>query len=209
MFLLHQSMEFYKRLKAGRALIGWKQDNIAQRSGMSVDAIRAIESQKTSPTAETQRKIISAFEEENVFFTEHGIEQKEQPIRTIYDFVDILKDAKTVLKKGEEIIFHCASEDRSTQETIDHTDALIRRGINLRITLRHGDTNIRLSKGSYRWIDPEYFGNSQVTVIYRDRYIIHIPMQKRFLMIKNQYLADDMRKKFDFAWKNGEVIKND
>lgn len=198
-------MEFYQQVKAARAILGWTQENLANRASLSVPAIKSLETGSTDPMKRTQSRIIRAFEEEGIIFTAHGIEQREERIFIFDSFLDILDDAQAVLKKGDYLLLHCADESRNTPEVREKALEMIRDGIKMRLTICHGDTIMMMDPKNYRWIDAEFFADSEVQVIYADRYVLHVPERGKdtFVLIKNSSLATMMRKQFEYWWRHG------
>jgi transcriptional regulator with XRE-family HTH domain len=60
------------QIRAARALIGWRQSDLAKKSGISEIAIKAIESRGTDPRASTLQAIQGAFEKAGVVFLSPG-----------------------------------------------------------------------------------------------------------------------------------------
>lgn len=61
------------QIRAARALLGWKQTDLATASGVSEISIKNIERGVTDPRASTLRAIQSAFEEAGVIFLDPGV----------------------------------------------------------------------------------------------------------------------------------------
>jgi transcriptional regulator with XRE-family HTH domain len=60
------------QIRAARALIGWKQSELAERSGISEISIKNIERGATDPRASTLQSIQAAFDRADVVFLEPG-----------------------------------------------------------------------------------------------------------------------------------------
>src|SRR5215831_12611319 len=60
------------QIRAARALIGWKQTDLAKRSGISEISIKNIERGVTDPRYKTLEAIQAAFEKAGVVFLETG-----------------------------------------------------------------------------------------------------------------------------------------
>lgn len=60
------------QIRAARALLGWKQSDLAARSGVSEISIKNIERGATDPRASTLRAIQDAFSQAGVIFMERG-----------------------------------------------------------------------------------------------------------------------------------------
>jgi predicted transcriptional regulator len=60
------------QIRAGRALLDWKQTELAERAGVSVISIKNVERGATDPRASTLKAIQSAFEDGGLVFLEPG-----------------------------------------------------------------------------------------------------------------------------------------
>jgi transcriptional regulator with XRE-family HTH domain len=60
------------QIRAARALVGWKQTELAERAGVSEISIKNIERGATDPRASTLQLIQTAFEHADVVFLEPG-----------------------------------------------------------------------------------------------------------------------------------------
>jgi transcriptional regulator with XRE-family HTH domain len=63
-----------RQVKAARELIGWKQTDLADASGLSIVTIRRLEAQagELGGRADTAAKIVTAFEKAGVIFVEEN-----------------------------------------------------------------------------------------------------------------------------------------
>jgi transcriptional regulator with XRE-family HTH domain len=60
------------QIRAARALIGWKQSELAEQSGVSEISIKNIERGATDPRASTLQAVQAAFDRAGVVFLESG-----------------------------------------------------------------------------------------------------------------------------------------
>jgi transcriptional regulator with XRE-family HTH domain len=60
------------QIRAARALIGWKQSELAEQSGVSEISIKNIERGATDPRASTLQALQAAFDRAGVVFLEPG-----------------------------------------------------------------------------------------------------------------------------------------
>jgi transcriptional regulator with XRE-family HTH domain len=60
------------QIRAARALIGWKQSELAEQSGVSEISIKNIERGATDPRASTLQALQDAFDRAGVVFLEPG-----------------------------------------------------------------------------------------------------------------------------------------
>jgi transcriptional regulator with XRE-family HTH domain len=98
-------MEFYQQVRAARAILGWTQAELANRSGLSVPAINNLEANAASPTRRTQRRIIRVFEDEGLIFTVRGIERREEKIFIFDNFLTCWKTLKPSSEKANPFYF--------------------------------------------------------------------------------------------------------
>jgi DNA-binding XRE family transcriptional regulator len=61
-----------RQIKAGRALLGWRQADLAKKSGVSLISIQKIEVGAVDPKVSTMRKIQIAFEKAGLVFIGAG-----------------------------------------------------------------------------------------------------------------------------------------
>ncbi len=198
-------MEFSAKIRAGRAALSWTRDDLARASGVSAPAIKNVETESSSPTAATQRRICRAFENEGIFFTAEGIEHREDRIRFLYSFLEVLEDAQTTLKKGDEILFHCADERKNTKEITAKFQDMLKSGVSMRFTIERGNDFITTAAENYRSIDPDFVDRAEVSVTYGDKYVLHVSEGEKdvYILIKNRLMARQRRREFEYWWKTG------
>jgi len=191
-------------------MLNWSRDDLSQRTGLSVAGIAKIEGGNSNPTDATKHDIGTIFERRGLTFTSHGIEYHKNNITFFCDFIDVLTDAERLLGEGDEILFHCADERRNTKEVTNKFRELEKAGIKLRFTICEGDDFITGDPASYRWVDQDFFANSEVSVTYADKYVIHIEgKEKTFIVIKNEGFSKAMRKQFNYWWDKGKLWERD
>lgn len=61
------------QIRAARALLGWKQTDLADASGLSEMTVKNIERSNADPRASTLRAVEEAFERAGVIFLEPGV----------------------------------------------------------------------------------------------------------------------------------------
>jgi len=203
-------MDFGKQIKAVRAAEDLSREEFAKICGLSVPGLKDIENGKNSPTERTKNKIIRAVETLGYFLTESGIEERTQGVMILYDYVDVLEDALTVLKPGEEILFHRADDRRSVPEVVEKMNGLHSAGLKMRSTICDGNTYIQGQISNYRGIPADYFKCAEeVEAIYADRVVIHergTDDRSFYYMIKSWQLADARRREFEYWWSNGKCL---
>lgn len=183
-----------------------KQEAVAEESGITIQTISNLESEKSEGADRTLRRLRQVYEERGILFTGNGLEY--QPYKTAFfeSFLDVLRDAEQTLRKGDEILLHCADERRNVDGVQEKFDELRAKGIRLRMTYEDGNKFITGPKDDYRWIDPGLFGSSQVEVVFADKYFFHFQDQGRniFVMTKNAAKANSAKKQFEYHWSRGK-----
>jgi DNA-binding XRE family transcriptional regulator len=68
----HSTMVTAGQIRAARALIGWKQAELAKAAGISEISVKNIEREATDPRSSTVAAIQAAFEKAGVVFLDSG-----------------------------------------------------------------------------------------------------------------------------------------
>lgn len=195
-----------RHIRAARAWMGWGQQELADRSGVSLPTITRLENDIGEPESKTLEKIAAAFEAVGGEIAVDGIRFRQQTIRTFSSYTEILDDMAAILGSGDEILFHCADDRRSSPDVLGRLKALHQKGIRIRNTVCRGNDFITGDPEEYRWIEENLFSGAQVSAVYADRYVVHLPGEhKLFLMIVSPDYADVMRKQFEYFWETGKT----
>jgi len=197
-----------EQIRAARALLGWSQSELADQAGLSQTGIARIESGAHRPNTQTQEKIQRAFDGAGIVFTAHGVEHYKDHIVFLDSFIDVLNDAEKTLKDDDEILFQCADERRNMLAVTEKFTVMRKRGMRLRFTCCSGNHDITGDPSGYRWIDPEFHADSEVSVIYADKFALHVVAEQDrniFMLIKNRDLASAMRRQFEYWWRKGNT----
>jgi transcriptional regulator with XRE-family HTH domain len=195
-------------LKAARGLIGWSAEDLAQTSGASISAIRTFESGKGLLSRVNEERIILALDLAGIEVQADGVKRRSRDIVAYEDYLSVLNDALSVLKAGDEILFHRADDGRSSPEVIAKIEELKAAGIFCKSTICAGNTFILGDAAGYRWIPEDYFAGGEVEAVYADRYVIHVPGDREdFVCIRNDAVADTHRKQFYYWWDKGQHVE--
>ena len=195
-----------KIIKAARSYLGWTQEELARKGDVTPITVQNVEGGKHTPNERTLKKIRAPLEDAGIVFTANGFEFHVQKTILVEDFMQVLEDAKSLLGKGDEILFHCADERRNNQAVTDAFNDLRKKGIRLRFTLCEGNDFITGNPEDYRWIDADYFAQSEVEVIYADKYVQHFAEGEMdtFTITKNAAKARSEKKQFEYWWNKGK-----
>jgi len=70
-----------KQIRAARALAGWRQSDLAERSGLAEITVRKLEKGDSDPRASTIRRIEAAFAKAGITLDERGVRGGGDPCR--------------------------------------------------------------------------------------------------------------------------------
>ena len=192
-----------KQITAARALADLTVAELAERAGLSRDAIMKIEAGSVQPREGTIADITKALAAAGVEFTEKGARWIDDVIRVLEGedaYLRMLDDVHQVTRKaGGEVLFFC-SDDRSTRPGEEEAEERIRsNGVRFRCLIEAGNNFTRWPRKEYRQIPPEYF-NHDLQVIYGDKVAQMINGGEKILVVRNTSLATTARNVFNLLW---------
>jgi len=210
-----------KQIKAARALLEWKQADLAHISGISLAAINKLERGLVSPRQHTLAILQQSFEQAGVEFTEGpGIRLTQGLFRLqIWDgetaVPKLLDDVFLTLKDLPSREFLLSGLDESRWDdyrdlVMQHQRRLAQNAIGLRALIRDGDRNFLPNlnpQQHYRWISKALFTQLPYFV-YADKYAMVVwgpPI--RVIVIQNRAVTETFRRQFEINWQNGKMPK--
>lgn len=181
---------------------------MADKSGISKSAIVNIEKAKAEPEASTLRKLKNALEREGIFTSDEGITKRDLFNIQFNSYLDVLNDIETSLPNGGEVLIHCADDRKSSEEVNKKLKELRDKKIKFRTTICEGNTFVSGDIRDYRWINKDYFAESEVSVIYANRVVQHIRDNEKsiFSAVVSDRHARRERKQFEYWWKSGNPV---
>lgn len=204
------------QIKAARALLNWKQSDLAEACGLSLPSINNIERNIASPRIETIRVLQKSLENAGVeFIGEKGVALREE----IFDFqvlegADFLQklydDIFDCMKSSEDHCDMCGINERKFSELggeqiLRYFEYQQQTKFQERMLISEGDTYLLAPPSSYRWISSDLIGTIPYFV-YKDRFVMLMWDSKRAIIIRNQSIADTFLKQFDFLWSLGQEL---
>lgn len=207
-----------QQIRAARALLDWKQSELAARSGISIAGLAKIEQGQVTPRADTLSCILEAFEEEGLEFTDQGgvqFQSEKFDVRIIKGptaiqelFEDILQTFRD--GKGGELLLsglderpwikHYLEELRETQAA---RDAI---GIQQRLMICEGDRLIGTDINIYRAVPKSVF-NQAPYYLYRDKFVLFkVEPPSKVIIIQNESIAEAFRTQFNHNWELGKPL---
>lgn len=201
-------MNIAEKIRAGRAVLNWSQQDLADHSGVSKPAIANIEREATTPENSTVEKITLCFRHAGVILHGSSVEKKDIYTYSCDSYMAVLEDIEQTLQSGDEVLFHCADDSRSSDEVSKKLKYLKEIGIKSRSTICEGNSTISGNINDYRWIPADYFADSEISVIYGDKYMQHVQDKHKslFIVMKSAAHANVMRKQFEYWWVNGNPV---
>lgn len=207
-----------EQIRAARALIGWGQADLAERTGLSTPAIGNVEIKKHKPTLETQAKIIRAFDQAGVEFIDDGVRKKTKKIEIIRGedfYVQLLDDVFHTLKdkKGSDVCISAADEKLSSGLVNHSFERLKKANIRVMKMIEDGNHYILGDLNDYRFIPKPFFKN-KVSVIYGDKVAYVVGNDEQAFIIKDENVAATQRNIFQLLWRHlkkpeySEIEKN-
>ncbi|HAI13473.1 MAG: hypothetical protein CMJ41_03250 [Phycisphaerae bacterium] len=161
------------QIRAARVMLNWSQKELADVSGVSINAIAKIESEKVQPRESTISELQKTLEAAGIQFLKNGVQFREDlltHIPTKDAFIRILDDVYHSLKDSEnkELLYVCVDDRLSPQEVIDAELRLRKAGIQFKTFIEEGNTHILYPLEEYRYVSQDYFNNNTL-VIYEDK----------------------------------------
>lgn len=209
------------QIKAARALLDWSQDNLAEKSGLSIATIRKIEAGNASPRGKTNEQLRQAFEESGLDFLERdGLQRKKQDIifyrgeNSAKDFFDDVYS--TVSKNGGHISVVCSNSNTFLSKALkEHITphlnrmAEIKNMINARcIFTKKSDYIPAAAYMEYRHLS-ENLIDSVPFYIYNDKCGIRLSdsdTSPHIMVIQSKELADTYNKQFKSMWDKATLL---
>lgn len=202
------AMNVAEQLRGARGVLDWNQQDLADKSGVSKSAIVNIEKEKAEPEASTLRKLKAALEREGIFVSDEGISKRDLFNIQFSTYLEVLQDVEKMLPNGGEVLVHCADDRKSSEAVSKKLKELRDRKIKFRTTICEGNTFVSGDIRDYRWIDKDYFAESEVYVIYANRVVQHIQDKDKsvFSAVVSDRHARREKKQFEYWWKIGKPV---
>lgn len=207
-----------QQIKAARALLNWKQSDLAKASGISLPAIAKIEMGHGNPRQATLQAIQQAFETEGLeFLGNHGIDRKQeqfaiQTLRGKQGMMFVWQDMEHAFASGAggEILLSNLDERPFLKHYGKDMGRVFARRESLNITTRalvnEDETFFLMPLECHRAIPKMLFGQ-MLYAVYADRVVIYEWNDaQRLIWIQSRALAETFRKQFQYFWAIGKKI---
>lgn len=198
-----------EQTRAARALLGWSQGDLADKSGVAARTLGKIEDGAGAKKS-IMANVETAFTQAGVeFLPGHGVRMRP---REVVEFLGegaysaFLDDIFATLRDQDapEVLITGAKEpdENSPRRAAlkEHIERLLEAGITERILIEEGDTNFVAPAHWYRWLPSEFF-NRVAFQCYGDKLALTAwGPPARVLVIEDPLWASTMRSLFDFVW---------
>jgi transcriptional regulator with XRE-family HTH domain len=205
-----------EQIRAARALLDWKQSDLARESGLSLPSINNIERHIGSPRVDTLRAIQLTCEKAGIeFIGQQGVKKHSEQF-TIdeyqgYDFIRYLYDDFLACMNGpEDVVLMSGIDDRKFPEyapdqTLRYYEHHVKTQFIEKALLVEGDTYYLSDPTNYRWISAELLGQIPYW-LYKNRLVMIMWDVKRVVIIRSQSIVDTFEKQFNFLWNMAKPV---
>lgn len=203
--------------RAARVLLDIKQADLAERAGVSLQAVGAFENGTSGSRPATLRALATALEQAGIRFLENDGVQRRSDSILVLEGKDanrrMMEDVYQTLKEtGGEILISGLAE--VTAERADdhaflhyHIERLQDAGITERILIREGDKNLVAPAHWYRQVPEEYFPDTTFQ-IYGDKIaFIAWGQEQKIVIVQNRLFKRAFEKLFNFAWDHARRVE--
>lgn len=208
-----------RQIRAARALLEWKAEDLAREAGLTRVTISKIESDSVQPQEKTLACIIAAFDKYGVEFTEdEGVKMRRHEVRIFSGnsgYRQFLDHIYHVMKDGGRIRQFNASDGVYLPHAADYVDIHLQRmakvpNLDARVLVSKGDRNFPATYCTYRWLD-DTANVLMPYYVYND--FIEMPMLNgdsniEVISIHSRQLADKFSEQFDIFWRVATVPPN-
>jgi transcriptional regulator with XRE-family HTH domain len=204
------------QIKAARALLDWKQDDLAKAAGLSLPSINNLERGLYSPRPETLEAIRKAFEDSRIEFLKNNgvaIREADYGVRTFsgQNFIaDLDQDILSVLQEPEDELLAISWDEKkwigyAGVSNPVYLEARKQRGWGERFIIPETACFLTSPVSSYRTL-PEGRIPPMAMEIYGDRYALIEWDDMRVTIIQSGLIADSHRIMFNNMWEEARPI---
>ena len=207
-----------KQIKAARALLGWKQSDLAKRCGYSLPAINNIEREISTPKSETLEVIKQCFEENGIEFNDQtGVNLKGEQLRILKldgteGLQKLLDDVYSTLQREtqKEVLIFGVNEKQFSQRLGKnlkaHIERLKKADISERLLISESDDFLVTDKKSYRRLPQDVFSETPFYVYSNKCAFVLWGPPLRIILIQNTALSESFHKQFEFNWNQASPL---
>jgi len=203
------------QLRAARGLLDWTRTELAEAAKISPETVKNIEHGVFRPQEETAERIVRAFAERDVVFTDdEGVKIRRDAI-TRYEgstgFRKFMDDLYQEAKKGNADICVSGVDEAEFIKHLgaDFVDAHVKRmtdlhGSKVRCLIRDEDSNVFCSSyNDYRWVPSVTFSAVPFYVFGNNFAVVNFDKDSVMVIsIASEPVSKAYRKQFEIIWKS-------
>jgi len=204
------------QIKAARGLLEWNQSDLAEASGLHINAINNVERRHGMPRADTIALIQSAFEEKGIRFKGlTGVElvQESLEIKKYVgaDIIRVLTDdvLSTMTNPDDELIAVMPDERpflKDTKQNNRYYAGQKKIGFKHRLMLSHEEGESFMDDKDVRYLSEKILGTITYQV-YGDKFVMINWKTPELVMIRSITLASSFRNQFEYLWQQAKPHK--
>lgn len=192
-----------EQVKAARALLGWSQEDLANRADLTQNQISSFEFGRTKP-ADVLELIYKTFLFHGISFLKNGVQLNPEAVSTLDGegwYLRLLDDVYSALidQKDAELLIFCADDKASPPEVNNRYRKIRNAGIHMRQLVEEGNTYLMGPLKEYRYIPKERFKN-YVALVYGNKVALCTEHNTKALVFNDTNLATVWRNIFDVLW---------
>jgi|ERR1700761_2273193 transcriptional regulator with XRE-family HTH domain len=200
-----------RQIRAGRALLEWSREDLAEKAGLTVTTVSNIESDARQPQEKTLASIARVFDQHGVeFLDDEGVRIRKKQARFFTgkvgykQFLDHIYDT---VKDGGRIRQFNVNDGKNLSYADDYAAVHMERmskiaNLDAQVLTLEGDTNFPARYCTYRWLDksnklsiPYYVYNDFLAqAIYKSDHNIEV------ISIHSRLLSDRYVEQFERFW---------
>ena len=208
------------QLRAARAMLDWKTSDLAEMSGVALNAINKIERSKVLGRRDTMEKLQKVFEGAGLeFLPDSGVRMKNRIVITYAGedcFKNLMVDVYETLQStgGEFLVAHLEEglAKQSLNEDFMREQIHKRKETNIscRMLVRADDPNLVPPYDTYRAIPDEFFSPYPFCMYGSKLALVSWKPSPQVIIIDDERFAESARKLFEIAWiSGGKILRKD
>lgn len=204
------------QLRAARAMLDWKTSDLAEKTGLTINAINKIERETVHGRRDTMEKIQRVFEEAGIeFLPDSGLRKKDRIIVT-YEGTGankkLVEDLYNTLQAtgGEILIAHLDEGESIKNLEIDWLREQIKKrkeaNITHRLLVKASDPNLIPPLDTYRCLPDDFFSPYPLYIYGSKLALVSWEPSPRVVIVDDERFAECARKLFNFIWLHAAPI---
>ncbi len=202
--------------RGARALLDWKQADLARRSNVSLTSVKAFEAGSGSTRAATVQAMQASLEDEGIdFLPGGGVRLQNDSIKSYHfagqNCIERHNDLiYATLRTGGGEILTCSPDDTlwtgplARKANAAFREWRMRLGIRGKTLAPIGSRIFNEPRHQYRLLSPELIG-TLTYVIYAKRISFILWKPRQVFVLHNPLITDTFRRQFEFLWKLGRL----